>query len=89
MDLFQCLVLFGSFQVIDNCVVIIIEMELELSWDNCQFGFIIWKFMVVDYVGNISDGVYEQQIDIMYSNIYSVCFLKDVVIDCVVGVEIL
>ena len=88
-DSLQRSALFGSPQVTDNCAATIIEMEPELSWDNCQLGSITRKFMAADHAGNTSDGVYEQQIDIMYSNTYSIRFPKDAVTDCVAGVETL
>ncbi|MEL6658199.1 MAG: hypothetical protein AAFR36_17195, partial [Bacteroidota bacterium] len=86
MDPVQRTALFGMPIVLDNCEAEVVEMEPELSWDNCQLGSMTRKFMATDHAGNVSNGIYEQQIEVSYNNSYSIRFPQDITTDCVEGI---
>ena len=85
----QMIDLFGLPLVDDNCAGEAIELEPEVSLDDCGFGYIIRRFVAVDIVGNVSEAVFEQQIIFDYSLNYEIGFPRDTETNCIFDVDTL
>ncbi|MEZ5039123.1 MAG: T9SS type A sorting domain-containing protein [Saprospiraceae bacterium] len=85
----QMSALFGLPLVEDNCAAQAIELEPEVSMNDCGFGYIIRRFVAVDLVGNVSAAVFEQQIVFDYSLNYEIGFPRDTETNCIFDVDTL
>ncbi|MBX2870912.1 MAG: DUF11 domain-containing protein [Saprospiraceae bacterium] len=81
--------LFGMPLVEDNCAAEAVELDPEVSLDDCGFGYIIRRFVAVDVVGNVSEAIFEQQIIFDYSLNYEIGFPRDTETNCIFDVDTL
>ena len=73
---------FGMPVVIDNCSAFAIELSPEVVGDDCAPEFIRRRFNAADQHGNLSTGLFYQDIHIAPSLAYAIGFPVDVVTDC-------
>lgn len=73
---------FGMPEVIDNCSARAIELEPVVQGDDCSPEFIRRRFNAVDQHGNLSTGIFFQDINITPSLAYAIGFPADLETDC-------
>ncbi|TXF87886.1 T9SS type A sorting domain-containing protein [Neolewinella aurantiaca] len=74
--------LFGMPDVVDNCSARATELMPVLTGDNCSPERIRRRFQAVDQHGNLSMGIFMQDIYITPSLSYAIRFPKDAETDC-------
>lgn len=73
---------FGMPVVIDNCSAWAIELEPIVTGDDCSPENIRRRFNAVDQHGNLSSGIFYQDINITPSLSYAIRFPADLETDC-------
>ncbi|PSR11138.1 MAG: hypothetical protein C7N36_18090, partial [Bacteroidetes bacterium] len=86
-DSLQLVAQFGQPVATDNCQVSVVELSPELSWNNCELGSILRKFVATDTYGNTTAVPYEQLITVGNNDSYGIRLPKDLTTDCLDGLE--
>ncbi|MEM9929305.1 MAG: T9SS type A sorting domain-containing protein, partial [Bacteroidota bacterium] len=81
-DTMQLRLLWGMPEVIDNCSAEAIEFVPIVSGDNCSPERIRRRFQAIDQHGNLSTGLYIQDIHVTPSLSYAIRFPMDAETDC-------
>ena len=74
--------LFGMPEVVDNCSARAVELQPVVTGDNCSPERIRRRFQAVDQHGNLSTGLFVQDIYVTPSLSYAIRFPKDANTDC-------
>ena len=81
-DTTQLRMLFGMPDVVDNCSAVALELAPIVSGDDCAPDRIRRRFRALDQHGNLSTGLFVQDIYVDPSLSYAVQFPRDVTTDC-------
>jgi hypothetical protein len=81
-DTVQLRELFGMPDVVDNCSAHAVEFAPIVTGDNCSPERIRRRFQAIDQHGNLSTGIFMQDVYITSSLSYAIRFPKDANTDC-------
>lgn len=81
-DTTQLRMLFGMPEVIDNCSAQAVELAPTVAGDDCSPDWIQRRFQAIDQHGNLSAGIFTQDVNITPSLGYAIEFPADLDTDC-------